>query len=74
MGFEQELADFNGKFEASAPPGAAAFLNSKIGKLMIGFRSIAFSSPVIWPLNSACRVERARRSPCLRHWPTVRLF
>ncbi|MCX8279260.1 hypothetical protein OSJ77_03605 [Phyllobacterium sp. 0TCS1.6C] len=37
MGLEQELADFNGKFEASAPSGAAAFLNSKIGKLMIDF-------------------------------------
>lgn len=37
MGLEQELADFNAKFEASAPPGAAAFLNAKIEELTIGF-------------------------------------
>jgi peroxiredoxin len=37
MGLEQELADFNAKFEASAPPGAAAFLNKKIEELTSGF-------------------------------------
>jgi hypothetical protein len=37
MGLEQELAEFNAKFEASAPPGAAAFLNTKIEELTSGF-------------------------------------
>ena len=37
MALEQELADFNAKFEASAPPGAAAFLNTKIEELTSGF-------------------------------------
>lgn len=37
MSLEQELADFNAKFEASAPPGAAAFLNSKIEELTAAF-------------------------------------
>lgn len=37
MGLEQELADFNAKFEASAPPGAAAFLNTKIEELTSAF-------------------------------------
>ncbi len=37
MGLDKELADFNAKFEASAPPSAAAFLNSKIEELTIGF-------------------------------------
>lgn len=37
MGLEQELAEFNAKFVASAPPGAAAFLNAKIEELTTGF-------------------------------------
>ncbi len=37
MGLEQELADFNAKFEAGAPAGAAAFLNSKIEELTAVF-------------------------------------
>lgn len=37
MGLEQELSDFNAKFEASAPPGAAAFLNSKVEELTAAF-------------------------------------
>jgi peroxiredoxin len=37
MSLEQELAAFSAKFEASAPPGAAAFLNSKIEELTAAF-------------------------------------
>lgn len=37
MGLEQELAEFNAKFKASAPSGAAAFLNMKIEELTSGF-------------------------------------
>jgi peroxiredoxin len=37
MSLEQELADFNAKFEESAPSGAAAFLNSKIEELTAAF-------------------------------------
>jgi peroxiredoxin len=37
MGLEQELADYNAKFEASAPPGVAAFLNAKVEELTASF-------------------------------------
>ncbi|KAA1177197.1 AhpC/TSA family protein [Rhizobium tropici] len=37
MSLEQELADQNASFEASAPPGAAAFLNAKIEELTATF-------------------------------------
>ncbi|TCR79615.1 peroxiredoxin-like family protein [Rhizobium sp. BK376] len=37
MSLEHELADFNAKFEANAPAGAAAFLNSKIEELTAAF-------------------------------------
>ncbi|MGO7042273.1 peroxiredoxin-like family protein [Rhizobium acaciae] len=37
MGLEQELADHNAKFQASAPPGAAAFLNAKVEELTTSF-------------------------------------
>jgi len=37
MDLEQQLADYNAKFEASAPAGAAAFLNSTIEELTARF-------------------------------------
>ncbi|NKL02741.1 redoxin domain-containing protein [Rhizobium leguminosarum bv. viciae] len=45
MGLEQQLADFNAKFEASAPTGAAAFLNSKIEELTAGFPLVRVPKP-----------------------------
>ncbi|MGM4985865.1 MULTISPECIES: peroxiredoxin-like family protein [Rhizobium] len=37
MDLEQELADYNARFEASAAPGAAAFLNAKVKELTASF-------------------------------------
>lgn len=37
MGLEQELADYNAKFEARAPSGAAAFLNANVEERTAGF-------------------------------------
>ncbi|MGO7815530.1 hypothetical protein ACC674_39075, partial [Rhizobium ruizarguesonis] len=37
MGLAQELADHNANFQASAPPGAATFLNAKVEELTASF-------------------------------------
>lgn len=37
MGLEQELADHDAGFEATPPPGAAAFLNAKVEELTAAF-------------------------------------